>query len=157
NAELAKTVAAADHRVAERAELLAGLDGCLFERAAEIGEAFFVDRVRVAAALLVGAVQELEFLKEVGAEEGAPGGPDERLGQFAETVVGVLTAGREDLDVLEAVLIEHLAEVRRVLSEAAGALGGRHEAGDALRVRAGLLEDLHEVADGDLGRVAFVA
>ncbi len=53
--------------------------------------------------------------------------------------------------------IEHLAEVRTVLAEAARALGGRHEERGLVRVEVLGVDDLEEIAKRDLLRVALLA
>ena len=124
---------------------------------AEVGEGVLVNGFGIAAAFLIGAVDQQQLLKEVGTQQGAPAGADERLGQVAQAVVGVAAAGREDLDGPVAVGVQDVAKVGGVLAEAAGALRGGHEEGHALGVHAGALQQTHEVAHGYFGGVTFVA
>ena len=155
--QLAETVAASNHGIAQRLELHPRLDRSLLECAAQVGQRFRVDRFRVAAPLLIRAVHEQQLLQQIGAQQRAPARAHERFGERAEAAIGVLTAGREDLHGLVSVGVQNVAQVGRVLAETAGALGGGHEQRHARGVGRGPLQHLHEIAHRHLGGITFVA
>ena len=75
----------------------------------------------------------------------------------AQPVVGVAAGGREDGHGFISVGVQHVAQVGRVLAEAARALSGRHEQGHTRRVGGGPFQHFHEIAHRHLGGVTFVA
>ncbi len=152
-----KTIAAAHQTVADGAKLHGRRGRGLLDGRAEVVQTFFVNRVDVALVGFMRPVMQQHLLQDVGGEQPAPGRAHERSGQFSQPAIGVVAGRREDLGLVVAVGRQNLLQIGGVLPEAAGPVGGRHEQHHLGRVNVRPLQQLHEVTDRDLGRVALVA
>ena len=133
-AAAAEAVAAAHHGVAQRSKLHARLHGRCFERARTDRPAIPRRRLRYRR----GIPRRGGASAAASATGRRTAGRASRCARRASAsvprpVVGVLAGGREDLHGCVAVRIQDVAQVGRVLAEAAGALGGGHEEGHARR------------------------
>ncbi len=144
---------------AGRCNCTPGSTGVCFQRAAEVGQAT-LRRPPAASPRhgFIGPVHQQQFAA-AGRRDSSARQPVRTKGfaSVAQSGVCVVAGGRKNLHVAVAVVVQHVAQVGRILAEAAGAFGGGHEERHALGVGAGRFQQLHEIAHCHLGGVAFVS
>ncbi len=106
---------------------------------------------------LVRPVLQQQFLQNVGGQQRAPAGTQERAGHVAQSAVAIIAGRGQDLGRAESAAIQRLPQVGRILTKAARTLGRRHEEYRLGGIIAGTFQHFHEIAHSDLGRIALIA